>query len=317
MPDAPRPQPVASPATTTLSPNRRAWRRLVRQRAGVVAGILFVGLATLAATAPVWLHQDPQRLSEALLAAPGAGHWLGTDANGRDVLARVCAGTRISLVVGIAGALVSLVLGTLWGAAAGYLGGRWDAMLMRIVDILYSLPSIIFVIVLVAGFQAPVKAGLGRLLGPAGEAQAGLVFLVLGLGAVSWLSMARVVRAEVRSLRSRPFVEAARALGAGHGRVLFRHILPNAAGVIIVYLTLTIPSVVLGESFLSYLGLGIQPPQASLGSLLADGAAQINPLSTHLWLLLGPGVLLVLLLLALSFLGDALRDALDPRSGEP
>lgn len=294
------------------SPAGRVWLRLLRNRAAVTAAAALCLLLVFVGGAGFWLPHPPNALSEARFATPSTHHWLGTDANGRDVLARVCAGTRISLAVGIAGAGVSLVIGVLWGACAGYAGGRLDGVLMRTVDVLYSMPAIIFVIVLVAAFQEPVKAALEATLGPSGGTAAGLVFLVLGLGGVSWLTMARIVRAHVRGLRSRLFVEAARAMGAGHARILFRHILPNTAGVILVYLTLTIPAVVLGESFLSYLGLGIQPPQASLGSLIAEGAGQINPLSTQFWLLAGPGGMLVGLLLALSFLGDGLRDALDP-----
>lgn len=259
-----------------------------------------------------WLiPYGPDALSEAQWAPPSWQHWFGTDANGRDLFARMCAGARVSLIVGLAGAAVSLVIGVSWGGVAGLLGGRIDAVMMRTVDILYALPSIIFVIVLVTVFQDSVKAFLTRVAGNPGADLAGLLFLIVGLGGVSWLNMARIVRGQVRSLRGRMFVDAARVLGAGPMRILFRHILPNTSGVIIVYLTLTIPAVVLGESFLSYLGLGIQPPRASLGSLLADGAGQINPLQSGDWLLIGPGALLVGLLLAFSFLGDGLRDAID------
>ncbi len=299
-------------AAQSRSPAARGWSRFFRNRAALAGAAVLLLLLSFVAGAELWLPHTPNALSESRFATPSTEHWLGTDANGRDVLARVCAGARISLTVGFAGAGVSLVIGVLWGACAGYASGRLDGFLMRTVDVLYSLPAIIFVIVLVAAFQEPVKAALEAMLGPSGGSAAGLVFLVLGLGGVSWLTMARIVRAQVRGLRSRPFVEAARAMGASHARILFRHILPNSAAVILVYLTLTIPAVVLGESFLSYLGLGIQPPQASLGSLIAEGAGQINPLSTQFWLLAGPGGMLVGLLLALGFLGDGLRDALDP-----
>ena len=306
--------PRVSAAGRASSPAARAWRRFQGNRAAVVSGIVLVVLVLLVVVGAGWLGQDPNRLTEFQSRGPSAAHWCGTDANGRDVLARVAAGTRVSLLVGLAGAAVSLVIGVLWGAVAGYAGGRIDAALMRGVDILYSLPSIIFIIVLIAALQEPVKAALDRIAGRAGGEAAGLVFLVVGLGAVSWLTMARIVRGQVVSLRGRAFVEAARVLGAGPGRILFRHLLPNIAGVVIVYLTLTIPAVVLGESFLSYLGLGIQPPRASLGSLLADGAGQINPIRTAWWLLAAPGGVLVVLLLALSWLGDGLRDAFDPRA---
>lgn len=304
------------PGGPSNSPAARAWRRFLANRAAVAAGLVLVLVLAWIAGAS-WLGgQDPNRLTEHQLQAPSAEHWLGTDANGRDVLARVGAGARVSLLVGLAGAAVSLVIGVVWGAVAGYVGGRVDAWMMRGVDILYSMPSIIFVIVLVATLQESVKAGLERWAGPAGADAAGLLFLVAGLGAVSWLTMARIVRGQVLSLRGQAFVEAARVLGAGPVRILVHHILPNIAGIVIVYLTLTIPAVVLGESFLSYLGLGIQPPQASLGSLLADGAGQINPVRTLWWLLAAPGGMLVVLLLAFSYLGDGLRDALDPRAAE-
>jgi peptide/nickel transport system permease protein/oligopeptide transport system permease protein len=209
---------------------------------------------------------------------------------------------------------VSLVIGSLWGAAAGYLGGRTDELLMRIVDILYALPTVIFIIVLITALQDPLEAALTSFAGARAADAAPLFMLTLGLGAISWLTMARIVRARVLSIRERPFIEASRVLGASHTRLLLRHILPNSAGVIIVYLTLTIPAVVLAESFLSYLGLGIQPPHSSLGSLIAEGAGQINPIRTYWWLLSGPAVILVTLLLLLSFVGDGLRDALDPRA---
>jgi oligopeptide transport system permease protein len=298
------------------SPAARAWRRFRANRPALGAAVVLIGAVVWITLGPWLVGQDPHRLTEDQLQAPSTAHWLGTDANGRDVRARVEAGARVSLFVGLAGAAVSLVIGVAWGAVAGYAGGRTDAWMMRCVDILYSLPSIIFVIVLVATLQDTVRGGLDRWVGPAGAQLAGLLFLVVGLGAVSWLTMARIVRGQVLSLRQRPFVEAARVLGAGPLRILGRHILPNIAGIVIVYLTLTVPAVVLGESFLSYLGLGIQPPQASLGSLLADGAGQINPVRTAWWLLAGPGGMLVLLLLALGYFGDGLRDAFDPRSVE-
>lgn len=292
----------------------RVWRRFRRNRAALVAACVLVGLALgIAAVLMFWPH-SPNQLTEAQWASPMAGHWLGTDGNGRDVLARVCAGARVSAWVGLAGAMVSLVVGVSWGATAGYVGGRLDGFLMRAVDILYSLPSILFVIVLAAVFQAPVRSLLTGIFGVAGGESASVFFLIVGVGAVSWLTMARMVRAQVVSLKHQPFIEAARALGAGHVRLLFRHLIPNTLGVIVVYLTFTVPSVILAESFLSYLGLGVQPPQASLGTLLAEGAAQINPLRSYWWLLAGPAGLLVTILLALGFVGDGLRDALDPRA---
>jgi peptide/nickel transport system permease protein/oligopeptide transport system permease protein len=246
---------------------------------------------------------------------PSWPHWLGTDVHGRDLLARVLVGARLSLGVGLVGAILSLVIGVLWGAVAGYAGGRLDGLMMRTVDVLYAMPTLVFVIVIVTALNGllakweaagvPVDPGRARLAG-----------LLLGIGSVSWLTMARIVRGEVLSLRTRPFVEAARVLGAGPGRILRRHLLPNLAGVVIAYLALTVPAVVLYESFLSFLGLGIQPPAASLGTLIAEGAAQINPLRIYWWLVVFPAGTLAAALLALNLVGDGLRDALDPRLAE-
>ena len=186
--------------------------------------------------------------------------------------------------------------------------------MMRCVDLLYALPPVLIVIVLSAVFQDPVRAGMERLAGSRGAEWASMFFLVLGLGGVSWLTMARIVRGQVHSLKQRPYIEAARALGAGHGRILLRHLLPNLSGIVLVYLTLTIPSIVLGESFLSFLGLGVQPPHASLGSLMADGAGQINPVRMRWTPLLGPGGVMVGMLMALGYLGDGLKEWLNRSS---
>jgi len=274
----------------------------------------FLGLVLLLALAvPLFSDGTTAHGAAEPFAEPSGAHWFGTDIHGRDVFARTFAGTRISLLVGAVGTAVSLVIGVTWGLVAGYAGGRTDGAMMRFVDVLYSLPSVVFVIVLITTLEGYVKGLLGS-IAPALEPAARLTFLFVGLGAVSWLTMARIVRGQVLSLRTRPFVLASQALGAGPVRILFRHILPNVTGLVVVYLTLTIPAIVLYESFLSFLGLGIQPPQASLGTLLAEGAAQINPLRVRWWLIAGPGGVLALTLLALNFLGDGLRDALDPKA---
>jgi oligopeptide transport system permease protein len=221
-----------------------------------------------------------------------AHHYLGTDRLGRDLLARTLAGLRVSFGIGVAATLVSLVVGVGWGALAGFAGGRVGALLMRVVDVLYSLPYVFFVILL--------TVTLGR----------GTVTLFVAIGAVGWLTMARVVCAETESLRQREFVVAARAAGVPRRRVLLRHILPNLAGVVLVYATLTVPGMILLESFLSFLGLGVQEPAASLGNLMAQGAAEMESAP---WMLLEPCALMIVIVLALGSLGEGLRDWLDPR----
>jgi len=312
-----------------LSPNQQAWRRFKRNRMAVASSIFvlcLVGLVLVwpllsnpALAAPKPVTYSPTALTDNPFSPPDAQHWFGTDANGRDILSRIFFGARISLLVGVVGAAVSLVIGVLWGATAGYFGGRLDERMMRFVDILYALPSIVFVIVIITTLETYFKGWLDRVdrnFGTEIGARTRMVFLFVGLGAVSWLTMARIVRGQVLTLRKRQFVDASRSLGAGEARILFRHILPNVLGVIIVYVTLIIPSIILYESFLSYLGLGVQPPQASLGSLIAEGAAQINPIRTYWWMIAYPAGLLAITLLALNFVGDGLRDAWDPRTKE-
>ncbi len=297
---------------TGESPNRRAWLRFRDNRPAVMASLFLLVLIALALAWPLISSQSDVH-SEAQFAVPSGGHWFGTDVHGRDLFGRVLAGTRISLMVGLIGALVSLVIGVLWGATAGFLGGRWDNLLMRTVDVLYSLPSIIFVIVIITTLQEVLERWLQATFGGEGGETARMLLLYAGLGAVSWLTMARIVRGQVLALRERQFVEAARSIGLGTRAILWRHILPNVFGVVIVYLTLTLPAVVLYESFLSYLGLGIQPPGASLGSLIAEGSAQINPIRVYWWMIAFPAGFLAALLMALNFLGDGLRDVFDPK----
>ena len=298
---------------TGESPNRRAWQRFRDNRPAVVATVFLFALLVLALVWPLISSQGDMH-SDAQFAAPSAEYWFGTDVHGRDQFGRVMAGTRISLMVGLVGALVSLVIGVLWGATAGLLGGRGDNLLMRTVDVLYSLPSIIFVIVIITTLEEVLEDWLQATFRGEGGETARMLLLYAGLGAVSWLTMARIVRGQVLALRERQFVEAARSLGLGTWAILWRHILPNVVGVVIVYLTLTLPAVVLYESFLSYLGLGIQPPRASLGSLIAEGAAQINPIRVYWWMIVYPAGCLAALLMALNFLGDGLRDIFDPKA---
>jgi oligopeptide transport system permease protein len=296
-----------------LSPNQRAWRRFWQNRPARVSAWFLLGLVVLVLLWPLVTPHQPDALSDLQFQPPSAKHWFGTDVHGRDVFTRVMYGAQISLLVGIVGAGVSLVIGVLWGATAGYVGGRVDSLMMRQVDVLYSLPSIIFVIVLITTLEGLLKDSLAALGSDALAKFARLIFLFVGLGAVSWLTMARIVRGQVLSLRSRQFVDASRVLGAGPVWILRRHIIPNVLGVVIVYLTLTVPAIILYESFLSYLGLGIQPPMASWGLLIAEGAEQINPIRIYWWLIAFPGAVLVTTLLALNFLGDGLRDAWDVR----
>jgi oligopeptide transport system permease protein len=308
-----RAEAAALPVPSLASPAQRAWRRFQRNRPALLSLAFLLLAVAVILLGPVLSPYQANATSEAQFQPPGARHWLGTDVHGRDLLTRLCYGAQISLLVGGVGAGVSLIIGVVWGALAGYLGGRIDALMMRIVDILYALPSIVFVIVLITTVESLFKRWVGQLGSGDSGVSVRLLFLCLGLGAVSWLTMARIVRGQVLSLRHRNFVDASRALGASHARILWRHILPNAFGVIIVYLTLTIPAVILYESFLSYLGLGIQPPMASWGSLIAEGAQQLNPIRIYWWLIVFPASTLVTALLALNFLGDGLRDAFDTR----
>jgi peptide/nickel transport system permease protein/oligopeptide transport system permease protein len=315
-------------AKVAVAPAFSAWARFKRNRPAFLSSWVLALVIVLVASWPMTLRvaslfgspgaafsqrSDPDRLSDDQFQPPGVKHWFGTDVHGRDVFSRVMYGARISLMVGLVGAGVSLVIGVAWGAVAGYAGGRIDSVLMRIVDVLYSLPSLILVIVLITTLEEALRRWLENVGLQALANSARLLFLLIGLGAVSWLNMARIVRGQVLSLRHQGFVEASRALGASPIRILWGHILPHTIGVVIVYLSLTIPAIVLYESFLSYLGMGIQPPMASWGSLLAEGAEQINPIRIYWWLIVFPGGLLVATLLALNFVGDGLRDAWDVR----
>lgn len=227
--------------------------------------------------------------------APSATHWLGTDALGRDQLTRIMYGSRISLMVGFIATAVALTIGVLWGAIAGFLGGRVDAVMMRIVDALYALPFTIFIILLTVIFGSS------------------MLLLFLAIGAVEWLTMARIVRGQVLTIKRQEFVEAAISMGLSPWRIISRHLIPNVLGPVIVYTTLTIPSVILLESFLSFLGLGIQPPASSWGSLISGG---VETMEEYPWLLIFPGLVLTITLFSLNFLGDGLRDALDPRASK-
>jgi oligopeptide transport system permease protein len=289
---------VTPETATGRGPWREALHRLRANRAAVAGALLLAAILGLCLAIPALLGLDPTTTDPAnRLLPPSAAHWFGTDALGRDLLARVLVGGRVSLAVGIAATLAAVGIGVGWGAIAGYYGGHIDEAMMRLVDFLYGIPYMFLVILVMLLFSDTAR----------GEALP--VFLALGL--VQWLTMARIVRGQVMALRGREFIQSARALGAGDARILLRHVLPNVAGPIVVYATLTVPSVIILESFLSFLGLGVE---LSWGQLVAEGVAVLNPVSTSWWLLLWPVAFLAATLLALNFLGDGLRDALDPHT---
>ena len=274
------------------------WRRLARNRMALACAVLVLLVCAFAFLGPLLasglagldgVTQDP-RLGAS---PPSWSHWMGTDPLGRDLLVRTMEGGRYAIGIGLLAAGIALVIGVAWGAVAGWVGGKTDEAMMRFVDVMYALPSPLFVIVVMAIFQTRSLLSLFALL-----------------GAISWLTMARIVRGQVLSLKQREFVDAARAMGAPATRILLRHVVPNTIGPIVVYLTLSIPAVMLHEAFLSFLGLGVQAPRASWGTLVLEGSKQM----IYPWILLGPGLVMSVTIFALNFLGDGLRDALDPRS---
>lgn len=273
-----------------------AWQRLKHNRMALCGLCVLLVFITLALLTP-WIapYGYAQQNLDLGATPPSPSHWLGTDVFGRDLLTQILYGGRISLAVGFIATAVALLIGVTWGAIAGYAGGRTDAVMMRIVDILYALPFMIFIVLLMVVF--------GR----------NMLLLFLAIGAVEWLTMARIMRAQVQALRQQEFVEAAVSLGLSPAAILWRHLVPNALGPIIVYTTLTIPSVMLLEAFLSFLGLGVQPPQTSWGLLISYGA---DTMEEYPWLLIFPGLALTLTLFSLNFLGDGLRDALDVRGAQ-
>ena len=275
---------------------RDAWLRLRRNRLAVLGLTVLLLFISIAAVTP-WIapYDYAEQNLELGAAPPSAAHWLGTDIFGRDLLTQIMFGGRISLAVGFIATAVALLIGVTWGAIAGYMGGRVDAVMMRLVDIIYALPFMIFIVLLMVVF--------GR----------NMLLLFLAIGAVEWLTMARIMRSQVQSLRQQEFIEAAISLGLPTAAIIRRHLIPNALGPIIVYTTLTIPSVMLLEAFLSFLGLGVQPPETSWGLLISYGAESMEE---YPWLLLFPGLALTLTLFSLNFLGDGLRDALDVRGAK-
>jgi len=279
-------------------------RRLWRHRGAVFGGAVATGMLVACFAAPAMApYSEVGQNLRVQLQPPSRSHWMGTDLKGRDLFTRILYGGRISFAVGLVATAVSLLIGVSYGAVSGYAGGRVDNAMMRVVDVMYGIPYMFLVILLLSI--------IGRNVAPSRQ----LLVLFLALGAVQWLTMARIVRAEVLSLKSREYVEAARALGASSARILWRHVLPNLMGPVLAYATLTVPAVMLQEAFLSFLGLGVQPPYASWGSLAAEGAAAMTPVRTYWWLVAFPGGALAMTLLCLNFFGDGLRDAFDPRGG--
>ena len=272
-----------------------ALRRLTANKGALVSIFLLAAIVLVAFIGPYFLIWSYAEVDWTAIRKPpdfAKSHYIGTDQNGRDMLARLLQGTQMSLTVAFVATLVSVTIGIVYGAVAGYLGGRVDAVMMRFVDIMYALPYILFVIILVVIF--------GR----------NPVLLFVGIGCLEWLTMARIVRGQTLSLKEKEFIEAARAGGARPFTIIMRHIVPNLTGPVVIYATLTIPEIIITESFLSYLGLGVQEPQTSLGTLIAAGSglAEVLP-----WMLFSPAVVLILMLMAFTYLGDGLRDALDPK----
>jgi oligopeptide transport system permease protein len=278
---------------------RDAWRRLKKNKLAVMGGIVVIFVILAALIGPIILQTItgytyatiPSERSLVRAMPPSWQHPMGTDPQGRDILARVLVGGRISLMVALVATAVSLVIGVSYGAISGYFGGKIDNFMMRIVDLIYAVPYMIIVIVLLALFEKS------------------LFLLFAALGAVSWLTMARIVRGQVLSLKNQEFVEAARSIGVPTWKIIFRHLVPNTLGPVIVYATLTVPSVILQEAFLSFLGLGVQAPLSSWGTLASEGADNI---AIYPWMIIFPGVTMALTLFSLNFVGDGLRDALDP-----
>jgi len=272
-----------------------ARHRFLKNKAAVVGLIVLVLIALACFGAPYFGLRSQDDINwDMIQSAPdwAQGYFFGTDSNGRDVFVRTLYGGQVSLTVGIVSTLVSLVIGTLYGATAGFLGGRIDGAMMRFVDMLYSIPFIFFVILLTVYF--------GRQI----------VYMYIAIGAVNWLDMARIVRGQTLSIKRKEYIEAAHASGVSNWRIITRHIIPNCLGPVVVYMTLTVPVVILTESFISFLGMGVQEPQSSWGTLVAEGA---DNLEVSPWQVLGPGAVLAITLLALNFVGDGLRDALDPK----
>jgi oligopeptide transport system permease protein len=288
--------PVKEEDSGGISLWKDAYYRLLKNKLAVAGGV-FILLEVVICIITPWIapYGFEQQNLELTLAAPSAEHWLGTDNLGRDLFTRVLYGGRISMMVGFLASLVSVIVGVVYGAASGFIGGKTDNILMRTVDVLYALPFVFLVIILMVYF--------GR----------NIFLLFVALGFTQWLTMARIVRGQVISLKAKEFVEAAHSMGISNTAIIFRHLIPNTLGPVIVYLTLTVPSTILDEAFLSFLGLGVQAPMASWGTLISSG---VEVMEIAPWALLFPAIVLSLTLFSLNFLGDGLRDALDPKGAK-
>lgn len=327
--------PDAAKSTALTRPD--GWSIVQRNRPAMISLVFLIVVVLVAFTVPFFLPEALKSTSSGAFLPPlskgaeaAVTHLCGTDKNGQDLFYRLLTGAQVSLGVGMVGAVISLIIGTLYGMISGFCGGRVDALMMRAVDMLYAVPRILFIMIFIAAFDSVFKDWLDALRLWAQESQwlwlegaarylipySKILVMILSLGLVEWLTMARIIRGQVLVLRELTFVTAARAMGQGNGAILRKHLLPNLSTIILTYLTLTIPAVILDESFLSFLGLGIEDPAASWGSLLKDGAQVINPIESKWWLLAFPAALMSLSLLALNFLGDGLRDAFDPKSAD-
>ncbi len=326
---------MAEALAQIAAPN--GWSRLKRNRPAIFALWFLVVLSLIAIVVPFAMSQGLKQTSTVSFAPPMAPsadgsltHLCGTDVNGQDLFYRLLTGARVSLGIGLVGAMVALCIGVIFGMTAGFSGGRVDAFMMRVCDTIESIPSLLLIMVFIAAFDGHFKHWLdaSRLWFQAHQwisaeqmmssllPYSRVLVMVITLGLVEWITMARIVRGQVLVLRELAFVTASRAMGQRWWRIFWKHLLPNLSTVILTYLTLTIPSVIRSESFLSFLGLGIEDPAASWGSLLKDGAQVINPIDSKWWLLVFPAALMSMSLLALNFVGDGLRDAFDPKSSE-
>ncbi len=334
---------IIKPQSARRSEWKLAWSRFARNRKAFVCGLILVLLVCLClGTLPVAWKMDYYKRQNLDMNRQGPSLWLGEKASmvsqtglvessslntfarnfapfgfdllGRNILWRCLMGGAVSLSIGIAAAFISMTVGTCWGAIAGWYGGRIDNLMMRIVDVLYGLPYILTIILLKMAFEPRLIDWFNQRCGPGYDQIASIVLLFMAIGSISWLTMARVIRGQVLSLKSMPYIEATRAMGLPTYRIILKHLLPNLTGPIIVYATLTVPQAILQESFLSFLGIGIQAPIPSWGSLASDAVKAINTVESFWWMVIFPCGMLGLTLLCLNFIGDGLRDAFDPKT---